>query len=94
MEHGVFNSYRLAVAPTGSISYIRSCTASMAPITERVEIRDYADSRTIYPMPYMTNENKHLYVEAYDVQPYSLIDIYATAHQTACPRPFASFCRI
>lgn len=81
MEHGVYNAYRLAVAPTGSISYIRSCTASMAPITERVEIRDYADSRTIYPMPYMTNENQHLYVEAYDIEPYKLIDLYATAQK-------------
>ena len=80
-EHGVYNAYRLAVAPTGSISYIRSCTASMAPITEKVEIRDYADSRTIYPMPYMTNENKHLYVEAYDIEPYKLIDMYVAAQK-------------
>ena len=80
-EHGVYNAYRLAVAPTGSISYIRSCTASMAPITEKVEIRDYADSRTIYPMPYMTNENKHLYVEAYDIEPYKLIDLYVAAQK-------------
>ena len=61
MKHGLFNAYRLAVAPTGSISYIRNCTASLAPITERVEIRDYADSRTIYPMPFLNNENMHLY---------------------------------
>ncbi len=81
MEHGVYNAYRLAVAPTGSISYIRSCTASMAPITEKVEIRDYADSRTIYPMPFMNNDNKHLYVEAYDVEPYKLIDLYVAAQK-------------
>lgn len=81
MKYGVFNSYRLATAPTGSISYIRSCTASMSPITERVEIRDYADSRTIYPMPYMTNDNMHLYQEAYDINPYNLIDLYATAQK-------------
>ena len=80
-KYGVFNAYRLAVAPTGSISYIRSCTASMAPITERVEIRDYADSRTIYPMPYMNDDNKHLYVEAYDIEPYKLIDLYVAAQR-------------
>ncbi|MDP4157131.1 MAG: class 1b ribonucleoside-diphosphate reductase subunit alpha, partial [Bacillota bacterium] len=56
MQYGIFHSYRIAVAPTGSISYIRSCTASIAPCTERVEIRDYADSRTIYPMPHLTND--------------------------------------
>ncbi|NHC38897.1 class 1b ribonucleoside-diphosphate reductase subunit alpha [Bacillus sp. MM2020_1] len=81
MQYGLFHSYRLAIAPTGSISYIRSCTASIAPCTERVEVRDYADSRTIYPMPHLTNENTHLYVEAYDVNPYDLIDVYAAAQK-------------
>ena len=81
MQYGLFHSYRLAVAPTGSISYIRSCTASIAPCTERVEVRDYADSRTIYPMPHLTNDNTHLYVEAYDVDPYDLIDLYAAAQK-------------
>ncbi len=81
MKYGIFHSYRLAVAPTGSISYIRSCTASIAPSTERVEVRDYADSRTIYPMPHLTNDNMHLYVEAYEVNPYDLIDVYAAAQK-------------
>ncbi|CAM5193916.1 Ribonucleoside-diphosphate reductase OS=Ureibacillus acetophenoni OX=614649 GN=SAMN05877842_10662 PE=3 SV=1 [Ureibacillus acetophenoni] len=81
MRYGVFNGYRLATAPTGSISYIRSCTASIAPCTERVEIRDYADSRTIYPMPHLSNENIHLYVEAYDVNPYDMIDLYSAAQK-------------
>ncbi|MEK9199991.1 class 1b ribonucleoside-diphosphate reductase subunit alpha [Ureibacillus sp. 179-F W5.1 NHS] len=81
MEHGLFHSYRLAIAPTGSISYIRSCTASIAPCTERVEVRDYADSRTIYPMPHLNNDNAHLYVEAYDVNAYDLIDLYAAAQK-------------
>lgn len=81
MQYGLFHSYRIAIAPTGSISYIRSSTASIAPCTERVEVRDYADSRTIYPMPHLTNENTHLYVEAYDVNPYDLIDLYAAAQK-------------
>lgn len=81
MEHGLYHAYRLAIAPTGSISYIRNSTASMAPCTERVEIRDYADSRTIYPMPFMNNDNKHLYTEAYEVNPYELIDVYAAAQK-------------
>lgn len=81
MQYCLFHSYRLAIAPTGSISYIRSCTASIAPCTERVEIRDYADSRTIYPMPHLSNDNKHLYIEAYDVNPYDLIDLYAAAQK-------------
>ncbi|QCR34106.1 class 1b ribonucleoside-diphosphate reductase subunit alpha [Lysinibacillus sp. SGAir0095] len=80
-KYGLFHSYRMAIAPTGSISYIRSCTASISPCTERVEVRDYADSRTIYPMPYLTNDNAHLYVEAYDVNAYDLIDLYAAAQK-------------
>ncbi len=80
-EHGILNAYRLAIAPTGSISYVRSCTASMSPITERVEVRDYADSRTIYPMPFLDNDNKHLFVEAYDMDMFDMIDSYATAQK-------------
>ena len=81
MEHGLYHAYRLAIAPTGSISYIRNSTASIAPCTERVEIRDYADSRTIYPMPFLNNDNKHLYTEAYDIDPYELVDVYAAAQK-------------
>lgn len=80
-KHGMFHSYRLAVAPTGSISYIRSSSASMSPITERVEVRDYADSRTIYPMPFLDNDNKWLYVEAYDMDMYKMVDSYAIAQK-------------
>ncbi|SOC05554.1 ribonucleoside-diphosphate reductase class Ib alpha subunit [Ureibacillus xyleni] len=80
-RYGLFHSYRLAIPPTGSISYIRSCTASIAPITERVEVRDYADSRTIYPMPFINNGNMKLYVDAYNIDPYKMIDLYATAQK-------------
>ena len=80
-QYGVYHSYRLAVAPTGSISYIRSCTPSIAPITEIVEVRDYADSRTIYPMPFLTNENAHLYKDAYNTDMFRMIDMYAAAQK-------------
>ena len=80
-QYGLYSAYRQAIAPTGSISYIRSCTASMAPITERVEVRDYADSRTIYPMPFLTKENAHEYDEAYELDAYKLIDLYAAAQK-------------
>ena len=81
MEHGLFNAYRLAIAPTGSISYIRNSTASIAPCTEKVEIRDYADSRTIYPMPFLNNDNVGLYLEAYEVDQYRMVDLYAAAQR-------------
>jgi ribonucleoside-diphosphate reductase alpha chain len=81
MEHGLFHSFRLATAPTGNISYVRSSTASLSPITERVEVRDYGDSRTIYPMPFLTDENHDRYQEAYEMDMYKMIDLYSTAQK-------------
>jgi ribonucleoside-diphosphate reductase alpha chain len=81
VEYGLFNAYRLAIAPTGSISYIRNSTASIAPCTEKVEIRDYADSRTIYPMPFLNDTNSRLYKEAYEIDPFRMIDLYAAAQR-------------
>ena len=46
-----------------------------------MEIRDYADSRTIYPMPFLNDENMHLYKEAYEIDQYRMIDLYAAAQQ-------------
>lgn len=80
-KHGLFHSYRIAIAPTGSISYIRASTASLSPVTELVEVRDYADSRTIYPMPFLTTENAKDYKEAYEMDMYKVIDLYATAQK-------------
>lgn len=78
-EHGLYNSYRNCTAPTGSISYIRSATASASPITQKVEIRDYGNSKTIYPMPFLTEENADEYITAYDMDMYEMVDLYATA---------------
>lgn len=80
-QYGMYHSYRLAIAPTGSISYIRSSSASMSPITEKVEVRDYADSRTIYPMPFLNDDNQELYIEAYDMDMYKMVDSYAIAQK-------------
>lgn len=80
-QHGMFSAYRIAIPPTGTISYVRSATASMAPITQRVETRDYGDAKTIYPMPFLTQENSNEYIEAYDMSMYEMIDMYATAQR-------------
>lgn len=80
-KYGVYHSYRQCVAPTGSISYVRSATASLSPITERVEVRDYGDSRTIYPMPFLTKENQQDYQEAYEMDMFKMVDLYATAQR-------------
>jgi ribonucleoside-diphosphate reductase alpha chain len=76
-EHGVYHAYRLAIAPTGSISYLQSATASIAPITQRIEEREYGDSKTIYPMPLLSDDNFFFYKEAYDMDMFNLIDLVA-----------------
>ena len=35
IKHGLYNSYLLAVAPTGSISYINEATSSIHPIVQK-----------------------------------------------------------
>lgn len=77
-KYGMANGYLLAIAPTGSISYVQNATASVAPITEQIETRTYGDSVTHYPMPYMTNENMFFYQTAYEIDPYKYIDLVAT----------------
>ncbi|WP_232697356.1 class 1b ribonucleoside-diphosphate reductase subunit alpha [Brevibacillus daliensis] len=76
-QHGLYHSYRLAIAPTGSISYLQSATASIAPITQRIEEREYGDSKTIYPMPYLSDDNFFFYKEAYDMDMFNVIDLVA-----------------
>jgi ribonucleoside-diphosphate reductase, alpha subunit len=80
-QYGLANSYRLAVAPTGSISYVQSSTASLAPITERIEHRTYGNSDTYYPMPYLDDSNFFYYKEAYEMDMFKMIDLYAAAQK-------------
>jgi len=78
MKHGLTNSYRLAIAPNGSISYVQSATASVMPIMERIEERTYGNSKTYYPMPYLNSENWFFYKEAYDMDMFRVVDMVAT----------------
>lgn len=80
-QYGLYHAYRLAIAPTGSISYLQSATASIAPITQRIEEREYGDSKTIYPMPYLNEENFFYYKEAYEMDMYKLIDLVADVQE-------------
>ena len=79
-EHGLFNRYLQAVPPTGSISYINNSTSSIHPIAAPIEIRKEGKiGRVYYPAPYMTNENREYYRDAYDIGYEKLIDTYAVA---------------
>lgn len=78
MENGLFHAYRLAIAPTGSISYIQSSTAGVMPIMERIEERTYGNSKTYYPMPFLNESNWFYYTEAYDMNMFDVVDMIST----------------
>lgn len=81
MKHGLFHSYRLACAPNGSISYVQSSSASVMPIMERIEERTYGNSKTYYPMPYLSQENWFFYKEAYDMDMFNVVDMISTIQE-------------
>ncbi|UNY39816.1 ribonucleoside-diphosphate reductase subunit alpha [Bacillus phage vB_BauM_KLEB27-3] len=80
-ENGMYHSYRLCIAPTGSISYVQSATASVMPIMERIEERTYGNSKTYYPMPGLSPQNWFFYKEAYDMDMFRVVDMISTIQQ-------------
>jgi len=81
MKHGLYHAYRLAIAPTQSISYIQNATSSVMPIVEHIETRTYANSTTYYPMPYLAADNFFFYKSAYNIDQFKLIDLIAELSQ-------------
>lgn len=75
--HGLYHAYRLAIAPTQSISYIQNSTSSVMPIVSPIETRTYANSTTYYPMPYLNRENYFYYKSAYQMDPFKVLDLVA-----------------
>lgn len=80
-KHGLYNAYRLAIAPTQSVSYIQSATSSIMPIVDPIEVREYGDSTTFYPMPFMTNENIFYYKSAYDMDQKNVIKLVSVVQR-------------
>jgi ribonucleoside-diphosphate reductase alpha chain len=82
MKHGIYNQNLQAVPPTGSISYINNSTSSIHPIASQVEIRKEGKlGRVYYPAPYLTNDNREYFQDAYEMGPEKIIDVYAAATQ-------------
>lgn len=77
MKHGVYHAYRLAIAPNQSTSYIMTSTASVMPIVDTIEVREYGDSTTFYPMPYLTNDNFFFYKSAYEMDQKKVMKLIA-----------------
>ena len=75
MKNGIYNAYRMAIAPNQSTSYIMNSTASVMPVVDTIEVREYGDSTTYYPMPYLTNDNWFFYKSAYDMEQKNIINL-------------------
>ncbi|KRN75723.1 hypothetical protein IV73_GL000218 [Weissella kandleri] len=81
-KDGLYNAYRLAIAPTGSISYVNDSTASLHPIINKVEERqEKTIGKIYYPAPYLQNDTLAYYDSAYDMDMRKVIDVYATAQK-------------
>ncbi|MCC3373940.1 class 1b ribonucleoside-diphosphate reductase subunit alpha [Cohnella sp. REN36] len=75
--HGLYHAYRLAIAPTQSISYVQNATSSVMPIVEQIETRTYANSTTYYPMPFLRQDNFFYYKSAYQMDQFKVLDLIA-----------------
>ena len=77
---GLYHAYRLAIAPTGSISYVNETSASLQPITRLIEERqEKKTGKTYYPAPQLSNDTLPYYESAYDIDMRKQIDVYAAA---------------
>ena len=79
-KDGLYHQNRMAVAPTGSISYINDTTASLQPIINRIEERQERKiGKIYYPAPYLSNDTIKYYTSAYDMDMRRVIGTYAAA---------------
>ena len=82
MRDGLYNAYRMAVAPTGSISYVGNTTASLQPIIQKVEERQEGKiGKVYYPAAYLSTDTMPYYKSAYDLDMRKMIDVYAAAQE-------------
>jgi ribonucleoside-diphosphate reductase alpha chain len=82
MAYGLYNQNLQAVPPTGSISYINNSTSSIHPIASQVEIRKEGKmGRVYYPAPFLTNDNREYFQDAYEIGPEKIVDVYAAAQE-------------
>lgn len=81
-KHGLYHAFRLATAPTGSISYISESTSSIHPIVQRIEERQEGKTgKVFYPVPFLSEDTIPYYKSAYDTDMRKMIDVYAAAQQ-------------
>lgn len=78
---GLYNQNRLAVAPNGSIGYVREVSPSIHPIVELIEERvEGKTGTTFYPAPGITPDNFDYFKKnAYQLDMRDMIDLYSEA---------------
>src|SRR5574344_413130 len=82
MKYGLYNSLIMAVAPTGSISYVSDASASIHPIINRIENRQEGKVGSVYyPTPHLSNDTLPYLKSAYDIDMRKVVDVYAAAQQ-------------
>lgn len=82
-QHGLANSQLMAVAPTGSISYLSMCTPSLQPVVSAIETRKEGAVGRVYVPAYQLSEDTMSYYQdgAYEVGYKAIIDIVAAAQK-------------
>lgn len=80
-KYGLYHAYRLAIAPTQSISYVQNSTSSVMPVVDHIETRTYGNATTYYPMPYLSLETFWFYKSAYNIDQFKMIDLIAEIQQ-------------
>lgn len=75
---GLYHTYRLAIPPTGSISYINDSTSSIHPVSAAIETRKEGKLGRVYlAQPFLDNDNIHLFKDAFQIGPEAIIRVYA-----------------
>src|SRR5699024_5889589 len=76
-ENGLYNMYRLAVAPNGSIGYVREVSPSIHPIINLIERRvEGKTGEVMYPAPGLMSDNLEYYKDtAFDIDMRKMIDL-------------------
>jgi ribonucleoside-diphosphate reductase alpha chain len=78
-KNGLANAYRLAIAPTGNISYVQSATAGIEPIKDKIETRKYIDLIAVIQQHIDQGISTTLFVDSQVTSEY-LVRLYAYAH--------------
>lgn len=74
-KHGLYHAYRLAIAPTQSISYVQNATQAVSPVVDVIERRVTGNFETFYPMPFLNPISQMYYRTAYTTDQYKMIDL-------------------